>query len=67
MKNNPKYNNHYLKVPEKIEFKKLNKDKFDKQILTHPHSNTKNIGLQYAVQHQLMLSNTITINIYKLY
>jgi hypothetical protein len=50
---------------QKIDFLKLNKDKFVKQILTHPYPNTKNIGLQYAVQHHLMLYDIITIKIYK--
>ena len=43
----------------------MNKDKFGKQILTHPYPNTKNIGLQYAVQHHLMLYDIIIIKIYK--
>ena len=43
----------------------MNKDKFGKQILTHPYPNTKNIGLQYAVQHHLMLYDIIIIRIYK--
>ena len=43
----------------------MNKDKFGKQILTRPYPNTKNIGLQYAVQHHLMLYDIIIIKIYK--
>ena len=43
----------------------MNKDKFGKQILTHPYPNTRNIGLQYAVQHHLMLYGIIIIKLYK--
>ena len=35
---------------EKIDFLKLNKDKFVKQILTHPHSTYITIGLYSADQ-----------------
>ena len=49
----------------KKRFLKLNKDKFVKQILTHPYSTFVTIGWHYANKHPKMSKNILNIKLYK--
>ena len=43
----------------------MNKDKFVKQILTHPNSTYITIGWHHATKHHKMSNNILNIKIYK--